>query len=83
MICRIYLFSIQMRLSLKTLKNKDILRLLRRKSLNLRSNQHQNLAIVGASEATVKRRLGELKKEGIIIRVGGNKTGHWVINKAE
>jgi Fic family protein len=39
--------------------------------------------IVGTSEATVKRRLGELKKEGIIIRVGSNKTGHWEINKAE
>ena len=32
---------------------------------------------IGVSEATVKRRLGELKKEGIIIRVGSNKTGHW------
>ena len=35
--------------------------------------------IVGASEATVKRRLGELKKDGFIIRVGSNKTGHWEI----
>ena len=41
-------------------------------------------AIVGASEATVKRRLGELKKEGAIIRVGSNKTGHWeIINAAK
>ena len=38
-------------------------------------------AIVGASEATVKRRLGELKKEGAIIRVGSKKTGHWKNNK--
>ena len=38
-------------------------------------------AIVGASEATVKRRLGELKKEGAIIRVGSKKTGHWENNK--
>ena len=38
-------------------------------------------AIVGTSEATVKRRLGELKKKGAIIRVGSNKTGHWEINK--
>lgn len=38
-------------------------------------------AIVGASEATVKRRLGELKKEGTIIRVGSKKTGHWENNK--
>lgn len=36
---------------------------------------------IGVSEATVKRRLGELKKEGIIIRVGSNKTGHWEIIK--
>ena len=40
-------------------------------------------AIVGASEATVKRRLGELKKEGAIIRVGSKKTGHWENNKEE
>ena len=38
-------------------------------------------AIVGASEATVKRRLGELKKGGAIIRVGSKKTGHWENNK--
>ena len=38
-------------------------------------------AIVGASEVTVKRRLGELKKEGAIIRVGSKKTGHWENNK--
>ena len=38
-------------------------------------------AIVGTSEATVKRRLGELKKEGAIIRVGSKKTGHWENNK--
>ena len=38
-------------------------------------------AIVGASEATVKRRLGELKKEGAIIRIGSKKTGHWENNK--
>lgn len=40
-------------------------------------NYAQYAAIVGVSEATVKRRLGELKKEGAIIRVGSNKTGHW------
>ena len=44
-------------------------------------NYAEYAAIVGASEATVKRRLGELKKEGAIIRVGSNKTGHWEINK--
>ena len=44
-------------------------------------NYAEYAAIVGTSEATVKRRLGELKKEGAIIRVGSNKTGHWIINK--
>ncbi len=34
---------------------------------------------IGISEATVKRRLGELKKSGLIVRVGSNKTGHWEI----
>ena len=40
-------------------------------------NYAEYASIVGASEATVKRRLGELKKEGAIVRVGSNKTGHW------
>ena len=44
-------------------------------------NYAEYAVIVGASEATVKRRLGELKKEGAIIRVGSNKTGHWEIVK--
>ena len=34
-------------------------------------------ALLGVSEATVKRRLNELKKDGAIVRVGSNKTGHW------
>ena len=39
---------------------------------------------IGVSEATVKRRLGELKKEGAIIRVGSNKTGHWeIVNEGQ
>ena len=47
-------------------------------------NYAEYAAIVDASEATVKRRLGELKKEGAIIRVGSNKTGHWeIINAAK
>ncbi len=33
------------------------------------------------SEATVKRRLNELKKDGFIRRVGSNKTGYWEIIK--
>ena len=36
---------------------------------------------IGVSEATVKRRLGELKKNGVIVRVGSNKTGHWEIQR--
>ena len=38
-------------------------------------------ALIGVSEATVKRRLNELKKEGAIVRMGSNKTGHWEIKK--
>jgi len=34
-------------------------------------------ALLGVSEATVKRRLNELKKDGAIVRIGSNKTGHW------
>ena len=36
---------------------------------------------IGVSEATVKRRLGELKKAGLIVRVGSNKNGHWQITR--
>ena len=36
-------------------------------------------ALLGVSEATVKRRLGELRKAGMIMRVGSNKTGHWEV----
>ena len=34
---------------------------------------------IGVSEATIKRRLGELKKSGLIVRVGSNKNGHWEV----
>ena len=37
--------------------------------------------LLGVSEATVKRRLGELKAAGYIIRVGSNKSGHWEVLK--
>ena len=40
-------------------------------------------AIIGVSEATVKRRLNEMKREGLILRVGSNKTGHWEIVKGK
>ena len=49
------------------------------------SNNSLNYAeyakLLGVSEATVKRRLGELKNQGLIVRVGSNKTGHWEIKK--
>ena len=38
-------------------------------------------ALIGVSEATIKRRLNELKKERVIVRIGSNKTGHWEIKK--
>ena len=40
---------------------------------------------LGVSEATVKRHLGKLRKAGLIVRTGSNKTGHWEIanNKEE
>ncbi len=44
-------------------------------------NYAEYAARIGVSEATVKRRLGELKNDGFIIRVGSNKTGHWEIAK--
>ncbi|MDY6327519.1 MAG: winged helix-turn-helix domain-containing protein [Bacteroidales bacterium] len=37
--------------------------------------------LLGVSEATVKRRLGELKAAGYIIRAGSNKSGHWEVLK--
>lgn len=38
-------------------------------------------ALLGVSEAIVKRRLGELKVAGYITRVGSNKSGHWEVLK--
>ena len=35
--------------------------------------------VIGVSEATIKRCLGELKKSGLIVRVGANKNGHWEV----
>lgn len=36
-------------------------------------------SLLHVSEATVKRRLGRLKKAGVIVRVGSNKKGYWKI----
>ncbi|MDO5342726.1 MAG: Fic family protein [Bacteroidia bacterium] len=49
--------------------------------LNSSLNYSEYAAKLGVSEATVKRRLGELKKNGIIVRIGSNKTGRWEINR--
>ena len=38
-------------------------------------------AIIGVSPATVKRRLSEMKSEGLIVRIGSNKSGYWVITQ--
>ena len=35
--------------------------------------------ILGVSEATIKRRITELKKQGKIVRVGANKVGYWKV----
>ena len=40
-------------------------------------------ALIGVSEATIKRRLNALKKEGVIVRIGSNKTGHWEIKNTK
>lgn len=40
-------------------------------------------ALLGVSEATIKRRLGELRKAGMIVRVGSNKAGHWEVISLE
>lgn len=36
-------------------------------------------SMFGVSEATIKRRLGEMKKAGIIVREGSNKVGRWIV----
>ena len=37
--------------------------------------------LLGVSEATIKRRIGELKASGFIARVGSNKNGRWEVLK--
>ena len=39
--------------------------------------------LIGVSEATVKRRLAELRNAGLITRVGSNKNGHWQVIRKE
>lgn len=50
---------------------------------NNKLNYAEYGALLGVSEATVKRRLGELRKAGMIVRVGSNKTGYWGVMSLE
>lgn len=44
-----------------------------------RLNYAAYAAMLGVSEATVKRRLSDLKKAGLVTRQGGNKSGQWEV----
>lgn len=46
---------------------------------NNKLNYAEYGALLGVSEATIKRRLGELRKAGMIIRMGSNKSGYWEV----
>ena len=46
---------------------------------NNKLNYAEYGALLGVSEATIKRRLGELRKAGVIVRVGSNKSGYWEV----
>ena len=46
---------------------------------NPRMTVKQLSKALGLSEKTIKIRLTLLKKEGIIVRVGNNRTGHWEV----
>ena len=35
--------------------------------------------LLGVSQATIKRRLGELRRAGMIVRMGSNKSGYWEV----
>ena len=48
--------------------------------MGMKNNNYAGYAaLFDVSKAMVERRLGELKKEGKIVRVGGNKVGYWKI----
>lgn len=46
---------------------------------NNKLNYAEYGALLGVSEATIKRRLGELRKAGMIMRIGSNKSGYWKV----
>ena len=50
---------------------------------NNKLNYAEYGALLGVSAATIKRRLGELKKAGMIVRVGSNKSGYWEVVSLE
>lgn len=35
--------------------------------------------LLGVSQATIKRRLGEVRRAGMIVRMGSNKSGYWEV----
>lgn len=46
---------------------------------NNKLNYAEYGALLGVSEATIKRRLGELRKAGMIVCMGSNKSGYWEV----
>lgn len=50
---------------------------------NNKLNYAEYGALLGVSEATIKRRLGELRKAGMIVRMGSNKSGYWEVVSLE
>lgn len=50
---------------------------------NNKLNYAEYGALLSVSEATIKRRLGELRKAGMIARIGSNKSGYWEVVSLE
>ena len=50
---------------------------------NNKLNYAEYGALLGVSEATIKRRLAELRKAGMIVRMGSNKSGYWEVVSLE
>lgn len=46
---------------------------------NNKLNYAEYGALLGVSQATIKRRLGELRRAGMIVRMGSNKSGYWEV----
>jgi len=54
-------------------------KILQHLKLNPKANYRELADKTGYSTATIKRHLQELKKMGIIERIGSDKTGYWKI----